>query len=279
MTLIIEAGATKTAWLLIDAKGNTVAKVETTGINFSTICAEAIAKSVDSAVSVLPCGDVGQVFLYSAGLPDDNERKLLLQTFEAHFPKMTEFAVESDLMAAARAVCTHSEGIAAILGTGSNSCHYDGQKIIGHVNSGGYIIGDEGSAAGLGKLFLSDFIKNLVPKEIAKPFSKEFDGSYTGIVRKLYGGVTAPSAYLGSFAPFIVSHYDHPYIKRMVDGNFADFFERCILQYPSGLPIGIAGGFGYAYRDIVRSVAASKGLEISVFVKSPIDRLADFHKA
>lgn len=279
MVLIIESGATKAAWKLIDASGNAIASAMTDGINLSSVSKEAIWNIIREASAALPADKVETISLYAAGIAGKELRDRLEEIFHVFFPALKGLTVESDLLAAARALFAKEKGIAAILGTGSNSCLYDGQKIIQHVDCGGYIIGDEGSAARLGKLFISDHIKGLVPKEIDEEFNSRFDGSYSGIVTKLYmGGAISPAGYLGSFAPFIMEHYDHPYIKAMVDGNFEDFFRRCIKQYPTGLPVGVVGGFGCAYRDVVSRVASSMGIEITRFLHAPIDRLNEFHK-
>ena len=168
-------------------------------------------------------------------------------------------------------------GIAAILGTGSSSCFYDGEKIVGNVPSGGFILGDEGSAATLGKLFLSDFLKGLVPQVVADDFASRYPSDYQSIVASVYRS-QAPSAYLGGLAQFIMEHYDHPYIKELVDGNFRSFINRCLKQYDTeGFPVGVVGGFAYALKDIFLRIASEEGVTISRIIKAPIDGLTEYH--
>jgi hypothetical protein len=193
--------------------------------------------------------------------------------------KVSSIEFHSDLTAAARAVCGHKPGIAGILGTGSNSCQYDGEKIVKQVYSGGFILGDEGGAATLGKLFISDFIKGLVPAEIVEDFKSRFPSDYGSIVASIYRSSGSPSGYLGSLAPFIMEHYEHPYIKELVDGNFRSFFRRCIKQYDTDTnSVGIVGGFGYALQETVRAIASEEGIRISRLIKAPIDELVKYHR-
>ena len=180
-------------------------------------------------------------------------------------------------MAAARATCGHAPGIAAIIGTGSNSCQWDGEKVVKKVPAGGFILGDEGSAATLGRLFISDFLKGLVPQVVADDFTSRYPSDYQSIVESVYRS-QAPSAYLGGLAPFIMEHYDHPYIKELVDGNFRSFINRCLKQYDTeGFPVGVVGGFAYALKDIFLRIASEEGITISRIIKAPIDGLTEYH--
>ncbi|MBQ3942607.1 MAG: ATPase, partial [Bacteroidales bacterium] len=192
--------------------------------------------------------------------------------------QIDEIEINNDLMGAARGACGHEPGIAAILGTGSNTCFYDGSTLSQKVYSGGYVIGDEGSGASLGKLFLADFIKGLVPDEIARDFAKEFDSSYAGIVQGVYRSAS-PSGYLGSLAPFILRHYSHPYAKALVDKNFQSFIDRSLLRYDTArYPVGIVGGFGWACKDIITPLLDNAGIKVSRFIKAPIEGLCEYHR-
>jgi N-acetylglucosamine kinase-like BadF-type ATPase len=219
-----------------------------------------------------------EIHLYMAGIPSDDLKETIAGTFDRYFT-VNSLEIQSDLVGAARAVCGHEPGIAAIIGTGSNSCQFDGNKITSHVNTGGFILGDEASAATLGRLFISDFLKGLVPQEISEDFASRFPSDYSTIVANVYKSQGSPSGYLGSFAPFIMEHYDHPYIKELVDGNIRSFFRRAIKQYDTdNYPVGIVGGFGYAIQDIITRIASEEGITISRFIKAPIDGLAEYHR-
>ena len=167
---------------------------------------------------------------------------------------------------------------AVILGTGSNTCEYDGNKIVRKVSSGGFILGDEGSAASLGRAFISDYIKGLVPECVARAFEEKYDMSYPEIVRNVYRG-NSPSGYLGHFAPDILSYYGTDYyMQNLVDENFRLFFARCIKPFNAGnLPVGVVGGFGYACRDILTALGAQDGITFSTFLASPSEALIKYH--
>lgn len=277
MKLIVESGATKSEWLVVGGDGKEKCRFAMPGMNVSTMSLEDIRAIVCESALKIDAGDISALHFYTAGVIDQRLQGPLEDIFRGVFANLSFVEMQSDLLAAARAVCGRGAGIAAILGTGSNSCEYDGERITAHVNSGGFILGDEGSAARLGLIFLQDLIKGLVPEPIAAEFSSRYDGSYAGIVANVYSKSQSPSGYLGSFAPFILEHYDNPYIKEIVDGNFRAFFERCIKLYRP-LPVGIVGGFGCACKDIILGIAAEYGVEISTFVHSPIDYLVSYHK-
>lgn len=290
MTIIVESGATKSDWCAVERNGEPV-NVRTEGINLSTMPAKAVREIVEAAVSAFEiqipgfgaAGTVDAVHFYAAGLiAREGERvpesALVLDgVFRALFPDaVLEYA--SDLLAAARAVCGRKHGIAAILGTGSNSCFYDGEKIVQNVRSAGFILGDEGGGARLGKLFMSDFLKGLVPEPIASEFAGDFPVDYLTVVKNVYRG-EAPSKYLGSFAPWIVERYDSSkYVRGLVDGNFRDFIERALKQYPiDAHPVGVVGGFGYALREILRRVAEPYDIKFSKIIAAPMEGLVEYH--
>ena len=151
------------------------------------------------------------------------------------------------------------------------------KKIVKRICSGGFILGDEGSAATLGRLFIADLLKGLVPEHIAAEFASRYDATYAGIVDSVYHS-QSPSAYLGNLAPFIMEHYDDTYVKSLVEGNIRAFFKRCIGQYDADVPVGIVGGFGYALKETVLNIAREEGVKISGFLQCPIDGLIQYHK-
>ena len=279
MKIIADCGATKSEWRVLHSDGN-VSNLTAQGINASAMSAESIIRIISDIKEQISATDTSdaEIYLYMAGLPSDKLKADITTAFSQGF-NVSRIEFHSDLTAAARAVCGHRPGIAAILGTGSNSCQYDGEKIVKQVYSGGFILGDEGGAATLGRLFLSDFIKGLVPSEIAEDFKSRFPSDYGSIVASIYKSSGSPSGYLGSLAPFIMEHYGHPYIKELVDGNFRSFFRRCIKQYDTDtFSVGIVGGFGYALQETIRSIASEEGVTISSFVRTPINGLIAYHK-
>lgn len=284
MKIIIDSGATKAQWSLV-ADGKEVGMITTAGINLATMSADAVEVIVAEAASQVPASEkIEAVYFYAAGLittPGEAVPQLaegLDKNFRKYFPgAKCEYA--SDLLAAARAVCGHSKGIACILGTGSNSCLFDGENIVRNIHSCGFILGDEGSGASLGKRFMAAFLKDLLPEEVAKDFASKYEVDYLTVVKNVYRSA-APSKYLGSFAPYIISWYDrNEYVKELIENNFRDFVSGFLVRYdPSKtLPLGAIGGFAYANKAILEKVAAEEGVHFDKIYKTPIEGLIKYH--
>lgn len=279
MKIIADCGATKSEWVTIHSDGST-SRFITKGVNASTMSASAIKDIISEAGEKISVAEqsAAEINLYMAGIPSEEIKKTIYNSLQHYFP-IASLEIHSDLLGAARAVCGHRPGIAAIIGTGSNSCMYDGIEITKRVYSCGFILGDEGGAATLGKLFIADFLKGLIPAEIASEFSSRYPSDYATIVANVYKSVGSPSGYLGSFTPFILEHYDNPYIKELVDGNFRSLIRRAIKQYDTDkYAVGVVGGFGFALKDILSRIAEEEGVKISRFIKSPIDGLVEYHR-
>ncbi len=274
--MLIESGATKSDWRLLRS-GEPATQVLRGGMNVSSMPPERVKEVLAQGFSEIE-GPLDGVYLYTAGVVTDAIRTDL-EAFIRSRVQVGEVDIQDDLMGAARAVCGRQCGIAAILGTGSNTCFYDGTAVHRKVYSGGFILGDEGSGAALGRLFLADFIKGIVPEAVAEDFRRQFDGSYAAIVEAVYRS-GAPSGYLGSIAPFLLSHYEDSYVKGLVDGNFQAFIDRALRHYDcAAYPVGIAGGFGWACRDILTPLLAAAGIRVSRFVRQPVDALCEYHSA
>lgn len=280
MNIIIESGATKGDWRIVSPSGEESARFLSSGINVSTMTFDAVRSIIlETSAQIVPLGyRIENIFFYTAGIPTPSIKEELTAVFNNIFPS-AKVEIEDDLIAAARAVCGYNCGITAILGTGSNSCQWDGEKIVKRIRTGGFILGDEGSASALGKAFIADFIKDLVPEKVASEFRKKFDSSYEAIVENVYRSKTSPSGYLGSFAPFLIQYYEtEPYIKELVDNNFRSFIRRVLKQYGAGVPVGIIGGFGFALKDIFKRIAQEEGITVSGFLASSIEGLIEYHR-
>jgi len=258
MKLIVDCGATKADWAAGDLR------FQTEGFNLAHTANEKLVSILDSAAAKIGPG-VTEVHFFAAGLLGKAPIDL-----RQWFPE-AEVEYASDMVAAARAVCGHSGGVAAIIGTGANTCLWDGERIVNQFRSGGYVIGDEGSAAALGRLFLADYIKGLVPEEIASAYG----ATYEEVVKLVYAS-GAPARSLGAIAPFLLMNYSNPYVKRLVDGNFRALFERALLRY-GNYPVGITGGFGFAAQDMIRNIGQEYGAVFTTFVKSPLDGLLEYY--
>lgn len=276
--VIVESGATKSEWRVLDRDGREIKRFLRAGTNVSTMRMKEVKAMLTEAILSEGLEQVDGFYLYTAGIVTQEIHLELVEHLRS-LSCLGEIDVQNDLMGAARGACGHEAGIAAILGTGSNTCFYDGESLSQKVYAGGYVIGDDGSGAALGKLFLADFIKGLVPDPLAADFAKEFDASYAGIVQGVYKS-PSPSRYLGSIAPLILRHYDEPYAKALVDRNFQAFIDRSLLRYDVACyPVGIVGGFGWACQDVLRPLCEKAGIRISRFVKSPIEGLCAYHLA
>ena len=274
--IIVESGATKSEWRVLERGGKEVKRFFRAGMNVSTMRMEDVQATLAEAVGREGLMNAGGFYLYTAGIVTPEVRRMVEGLLREHF-RIGDADIKNDLTGAARAGCGYEPGIAAILGTGSNTCFYDGEQLTQKVYSGGYVIGDEGSGASLGKRFLADYIKGLVPEPLATDFAREFDASYAGIVQGVYRSAS-PSGYLGSLAPMILRHYDHPYARDLVDRNFQDFIDRSLLRYDvAAYPVGIVGGFGWACRDILRPLCEKAGIRISRFIQAPIEGLCAYH--
>ena len=276
MKIVVDSGATKSDWRILSGSGAPAQQHLFPGMNVSTASMEHNLGVLSTALEELGRPRLEGLYLYVAGIVTPQVRAVLEERIRS-VVEVDEIDIQNDLMGAARAVCGRAPGIAAILGTGSNTCFYDGSGVSQKVRSGGYVIGDEGGGAALGKLFLSDFIKGLVPAPVAEDFASRFDSSYEGIVAGVYRS-PSPAGYLGSIAPFVLSHYADPYIRELVDGNFRSFIRRSLLRYDTArYPVGVVGGFGNACRDIFVRLCTEAGVQTGSFEAEPVNGLIKYH--
>ncbi len=216
-----------------------------------------------------------QVYYYGAGCSSYEKKNILGASLVAQFK--TPIRVESDLLAAARGLFKCEAGIACILGTGSNSCFYDGKIIVKNVKAAGYILGDEGSGAVLGKLFLADLLKGLAPKELANEFHEKFRISVNDVMESVYN-LPFPNRFLGTIAYFLGDYMDNEYVYNLLTNNLRSFFNRNVCQYDYiNYPIRFVGSLAYAYPDILQEVAQEFGVEIDVIEETPMNGLIEFH--
>jgi N-acetylglucosamine kinase-like BadF-type ATPase len=275
MTVVVEAGATKSDWRYLDGTGER--RVLLPGINVSTISMERNLEVLAEGLSAAGVPHLDGLYLYVAGIVTPQVRSEVLD-FVRSKVSVGDFDIQDDLVAAARSVCGRSEGIVAILGTGSNACFWDGSGVNIGVRFGEYVTGDEGGGACLGKLFLGDYIKGLVPSDVADEYAASHDASYEGIVALVYRS-EAPAGALGSLAPWLLERYGtSSYVRELIDGNFQSFIRRSLLRYDvARYPVGVVGGWGSACREIITRLCAEAGIQTGTFVAQPIDGLVRFH--
>lgn len=300
--LIADSGATKCSWAAIGPDGE-VKLFDTPGVNLAVNSPEAISLAVHSVFVQFPLqyplewhlvslgadekGKLGfviecvtEIWIYSAGATSDETTELVKYAFGAMFPN-AEVNVLSDILGAARAVCGSESGIVGILGTGSNSCFYDGETIVKQGLGGGYVLGDEGSGAWFGKRLLSDFIRDLLPEEMAEALQKEYSLDYQTIVENVYRA-EAPSRYLASFFPFLLKWakpVTEGYAAALLREGIGEFLDRCIAgRYDSHVhSLNLCGSVAWFCRDMIAECAAARGMVLGKIVKSPIDGLVAYH--
>ena len=275
MKLIAESGSTRTEWALVE-DNHLVQRVFTEGLNPFFQTRREISRSVRLG---LPESffkkKLDQVYYYGAGCSSYEKKNILGASLVAQFK--TPIQVESDLLAAARGLFKCEAGIACILGTGSNSCFYDGKIIVKNVKAAGYILGDEGGGAVLGKLFLADLLKGLAPKELANEFHEKFRISVNDVMESVYN-LPFPNRFLGTIAYFLGDYMDNEYVYNLLTNNLRSFFNRNVCQYDYiNYPIRFVGSLAYAYPDILQEVAQEFGVEIDVIEETPMNGLIEFH--
>ena len=284
MKLIADSGSTKTEWVLIGgAAPDGISSVDgkpiaTQGLNPFHQSEEQILSVLHSELlpRITECTAVGSVYFYGSGVRPEMVPKMAALLREA-FPDADRVEAHSDLLGAARAICGRKVGIASILGTGANACLYDGRQIVGGTPSLGYIIGDEGSGAVLGKRFLHDLYGGLLSEEIKQSFERETGLSLPQVIERVYRQPLA-NRFLASLSPFIHAHLDDPGVAALVRRNFVDFLRLRIL--PLGRPdlsVGFVGSVAYYYEVPLREAAIELGISVGRILKSPIEGLAEYH--
>lgn len=278
MKIIADAGATSTKWCVSTKEGQILYR-RTGGLNFSV--GRGIADYVSVADDVLrglslPDDEITEIWFYGAGLVSADSCREWAVALSDVF-RCAHVQVCNDLVGAARAVLGNKSGIACILGTGSNTCLWNGKDVLSHIHPGGYILGDEGSGAYMGRVLLSDFIKGMVPEPIARMLESRYGLDYADIVDNIYKG-QAPSRYLASFAPFISENIDHPYCRGLVSGAFDAFIQRNILPYgEEKSTLAFVGSIAEEFREILRERVEAAGFEMGEVMASPADGLVRYH--
>lgn len=275
MILTADGGSTKCDWALADDED--VRYLSTRGLNPFACDDETIARILDS--ELLPCLDatrIEAVYFYGAGCIFDGAERTA-RALGARFAG-AHIEVESDMAGAARALYGNSSGIAAILGTGSNSCLYDGSRIVRNVPPLGYILGDEGSGANIGRTVVADILKGLAGDRVREMLYQECGTSYARIIEHVYRRPEA-NRYLAGFARFAARHLDLPPIRAAVERSFDAFVERNLMQYPVGeYPIGFVGSIAHFFREPLTSALARRSLSPQAIMRRPIEALARYHK-
>jgi len=279
MILIADGGSTKCNWCLLDDTHNRVF-FNTEGYNPDFMGTPAIAASlIQNLPDTLPREQVRAVHFYGAGVSSAAKADVIGAALRQLFPK-AQVTVTEDLLAAARALLGRQPGFAAILGTGTNSCLYDGARITYNVDSLGYFLGDEGSGSFFGKRLLRDYLRNLLPDGLQDTFRETYGlGSRNDILDRLYNQ-PLPNRYLASFAKFAYDNNNVSYCRDIVLEGFETFFQNLVLHYPNvqNHTFNCVGSVGYNFRDVLAQVAKTHGMTVGKIIRSPIDDLVSYHE-
>ena len=277
MILLAESGSTKTEWCLVDRDG-IAEHFLSDGINPFFQSRKEISRLVRLQLpQIFFRAKFSTIFFYGAGCSSDEKKNIVKASFEAQFK--TPAIIESDLVGSARALFQDKAGIACILGTGSNSCFYDGNEIIKNVRSLGYILGDEGSGASLGKAFLSDCLKGIAPEELATLFYKKYKIDPDEILDYVYSK-PFPNRLLSVLSFFLYDHLGNPYIDDLIYRNLKSFFERNILQYNyTDYPVRFVGSVAKMYEETLMAIAKEFNINIDTIIENPIKGLIEYHRS
>ena len=278
MILIADSGSTKTDWRLLNAT-EVLEEAQTVGFNpMYQDTQEIYTELKNSLLPNIKEKNPDQIFFYGAGCSSPERNKRVSDALRLVFPN-SEIHVDHDLLAAARAVCGHKPGIACILGTGSNTCLYDGAKIVDNVPSLGFLLGDEGSGAYLGKLLMKAYFYRELPDELNQAIKSKYDITKDTFLDELYGS-PVPSRYIAKFARFAYDKRKHPIVHAMIYENFAEFFERHVCKYANyqDLPVNFVGSIAFHFSDTLNQVAKKYGTRIEKIISSPNEGLIEYHQ-
>ena len=275
MQLIADSGSTSTVWYLENKKKRSLFKTE--GYNPYYFSTDEVALSIASTLKgAFDFAAVCSISFYGAGCSNAQSSAVISGALSTVFPQ-AEIVLGDDLIAAARATAAYSSGVCCILGTGSNSCVYDGQKILRKIPSLGYILGDEGAGSQIGKALISSYFYQEMPPDLATTLSQFYPMDKHQIISKLFNHKT-PNRYLASFVQFGVDHQQHPYIRQLIQGCFDTFLRRHVLKYPESkhLPIHFVGSVAFGFKELLEQALKQHKLKIGRVLKSPFPALLDY---
>ena len=276
MILIADSGSTKTTWKLIGNSGETKT-IKTDGINPFFWTEEVIFQELSKILLSETGTDIQKIFFYGAGIVNAEKGDIIRRALTRIYSEAV-IETHSDMLGAARALFGNQPGIACILGTGSNACLYDGERITQGISPLGFILGDEGSGAVMGRKLLGDYFKEVMPARLREEFGKRFTITREEALNRVYRS-EKPNQFLAQFTPFLSEYAQSAYCQEFVQQNFMEFFERNVIKLPdySKLPIGFIGSVAYYFSDILNNTASYFGFEQTIIIKEPIDGLEKYH--
>ena len=279
MIAIVDGGSTKCDWVILENSGKISQKTESIGFNPNIINADLIPQEIEKNPHLfLIKNQLDYIYFYGSGC-GTVENALLVETqLQKVFP-YAKVTVKEDLTAAAYAAYNGKPAIVCILGTGSNSCYFDGESIRRDLPSLGFLIGDEGSGNALGKHLVRRFFMKKLPQDLHQEFVETYHLTIEDAIKNMYHNPRA-NAYLAEFNKFVVQRKQHPYFQNMVFDEMKNFFEYQVLPYEEAreAEINFIGSIAYYYEDVLRAAAAELNLSVGNIVQKPIESLVEYHK-
>jgi N-acetylglucosamine kinase-like BadF-type ATPase len=274
--LIADSGATKTEWCLLE--GNKKNIFITQGMSPYFISAEQMVKIIKDELKPKIKQKIDEVHYYGTGCANPENAKSVKSVFKNVFPE-SKVSVDHDLMAAAKALCGKEKGVACILGSGSNSCYYDGKKIIKNSPGLGFILGDEGSGAYLGKKVIQYYLYNTFDEDLMARFDARFLTNKLEILDAVYRK-PLPNRYLAAFAIFLAENRGHYMIENIIEDGLNDFFFNHVYQYKESwtLPVHFVGSIAYGFKDVLIELCKCYQLQLGKVIKNPMQGLIEYHK-
>lgn len=276
--LIADSGSTKTDWNLVK-DGKTKKKLVTLGINPYFVDESQAIGILDNELKLgKASNDITAVYFYGAGVKASENQKLVKNILKNYF-NANEIEVFTDMLGAARATCGSEKGVTAIIGTGSNSCYYDGKKVSKQRSSLGYVLGDEGSGTHLGKKVLRYFFYETFDGDLHEAFVNKYGNDLPAVLERVYKQ-PFPNRYLAGFTEFLHEHRGHYMVENILEDAFLELFNTNLLKYRESWkhPIHFVGSVAFAFKDVLESIAAHYGLTVGNVAKSPMEGLVRYHK-
>jgi glucosamine kinase len=277
MLLIADSGSTKTDWRLVDEEGNTVVKTKTEGLNPYFLSTRQISDIITEGV--LPVvRDVDKVFFYGAGCGSEAKAAQLVEAL-AVIPSRLAPEVEGDMLGSARSLLQDKEGIACILGTGSNSCCYDGREIVNVMPSLGFMFSDWGSGTVMSRDLISLLLQEKLPQQLVDDFQETYRIGRVEILDHIYNK-PMPNRFLASFTPFLLKYSEEPTCRNIILANFRNFFSYYVLRYPKvrkGVRVSFTGSIAHNFRNYLLEVSDTLDIGIEKIVQHPMEGLVQYH--
>jgi N-acetylglucosamine kinase-like BadF-type ATPase len=277
MLLIADSGSTKTEWILTE-NGNVINRILTKGYNPYYFDKQVLHNIVvNELIPVIGQAAVAELYYYGAGCSTSENNQIVQDILCAYFP-FAEIEIEHDLLGAARGLCGREAGIACIMGTGSNSCFYDGKDIVQNIPSLGWMFGDKASGVHIGKSFIAAFLNNSCPKKLRELFTESTNYDFKKILTRIYSE-PAPNRFFSESSHFVGQYISEPFMENIVRISFREFFMENVCQYKRHLdvPINCTGSIALVFETLMRDEACKLGLTIGRIVKSPAEGLIAFH--